>query len=72
MFAKYKMKAGIEKKGGLHVFSRHSAASIMIKNGSDILTIKEVLRHKEITTTARYLHISELNKRANYEQGLAL
>jgi integrase/recombinase XerD len=71
MFALYKMKAGFRKKGGLHVFSRHSAASIMIKNGSDILTVKETLRHKEIITTARYLHSSEINRRANYEQGFA-
>jgi integrase/recombinase XerD len=72
MFAIYKKKAGIKKQGGLHVFSRHSAASIMMKNGCDIITIKEILRHKEITTTARYLHISETGRRDKYERYLIL
>ncbi len=72
MFALYKEKAGIKKQGGLHVFSRHSAASILIKNGCDILTVKELLRHKEITTTARYLHISETCKRDKYERYLTM
>ena len=72
MYAIYKDKAGIEKKGGLHVFSRHSAASILIKNGCDILTVKELLRHKDLSTTARYLHISEDDKRTKYERAFVV
>jgi site-specific recombinase XerD len=59
MFERYKKRANITKPGGIHVFGRHTPASIMIKNGCDILTIKDLLRHKDITTTARYLHVSE-------------
>lgn len=70
MFKKYKKLAGVTKPGGLHVFGRHSPASLMIKNGCDIMTVKEIMRHKDITTTARYLHISDDVKRQKFEQFL--
>lgn len=73
MFIDYKTKAGLkDKPGGLHVFARHSAASILIKNGCDIMTIKELLRHNDIATTARYLHLSDQTKRQKYEEFLVL
>lgn len=72
MFRQYKKKANIYKPGGLHVFGRHSPASIMIKNGCDIMTIKEIMRHRDIETTARYLHISDQTKREKYEKYLTL
>ena len=72
MFMSYKKKAGISKPGGLHVFARHSSASILIKNGCDIMTIKELLRHESIDTTARYLHISDETIREKYEKYLIL
>lgn len=72
MFISYKTKAGITKPGGLHVFGRHSAASILIKNGCDIMTIKELLRHEDIETTARYLHLSDQIKREKYERYLTV
>jgi len=72
MYALYKEKAGVTKQGGLHVFSRHSAASILIRNGCDILSIKEILRHKELKTTERYLHISDTDRRAKYERAMNL
>jgi integrase/recombinase XerD len=72
MYKDYKKKAGINKRGGLHVFGRHSPASIMIKNGCDIMTIKEIMRHRDIEKTARYLHISDQTKREKYEKYLTL
>ncbi len=59
MFHIYKQKAQITKPGGVHVFGRHSPASILVKNGCDIMTVKDLMRHKDITTTARYLHITD-------------
>ncbi len=41
-----KNKAGIEKAGGVHVFSRHTAATILVANGCDIRPVKELLRQK--------------------------
>jgi integrase/recombinase XerD len=72
MFIRYKKLAGIEKKGGVHVFSRHSVGSLLVKRGCDIVTIKELMRHSDVHTTMRYLHISDQTKREKYEQYLTL
>jgi len=72
MFTKYKKKAGIQKKGGVHVFGRHSPASLMVSRGCDIRVIKEILRHKSIMTTMRYAHISERTVKEASEQYLKL
>ncbi len=39
-FIHYKEKAGIEKAGGVHVFARHSPATIMISEGCDISIVQ--------------------------------
>lgn len=70
MFMHYKKLAGIEKNGGVHVFSRHSVGSLLIKRGCDIVTIKELMRHSDVHTTMRYLHISDATKREKYERFL--
>ena len=72
MFMHYKKLAGIEKHGGVHVFSRHSVGSLLVKRGCDIVTIKELMRHSDVQTTMRYLHISDATKREKYEQYLTL
>lgn len=72
IFMTYKKLAGVEKKGALHVFARHSFGSLLIKNGCDILTTKELMRHNDVYTTMRYLHVSDSEKRAKYSQYLTL
>jgi len=72
MFITYKKKAGIEKTGGVHVFARHTPATIMIAKGCDIRIVKEVLRHRDIRTTLRYAHVADKTKRERYEQYLTL
>jgi len=71
IFAIYKRKAGLTKPGGLHVFSRHTPASMLIRNGCDIMTVRDCLRHKSINTTIRYLHVSDAIKREKYDFYLA-
>ena len=68
MFMHYKKLAGIEKHGGVHVFSRHSVGSLLVKRGCDIVTIKELMRHSDVQTTMRYLHIADSTKREKYEK----
>lgn len=68
MFVHYKRKSGIEKRGGLHVFSRHTPATIMISKGCDIRIVQTILRHNDIRTTLRYAHVSDKTKRERYEQ----
>jgi integrase/recombinase XerD len=58
MFIIYKKKANIPKRGGLHVFARHTPATIMIAKGCDVRIVKELLRHRDIRTTMRYTHVS--------------
>jgi integrase/recombinase XerD len=72
MFMGYKKKARIKKPGAVHVFSRHSPATLMVAKGCDIRIIKEVLRHKDIRTTLRYAHVADSTKRQMYEQYLVL
>lgn len=72
MFYHYKDLAGISKRGGVHVFGRHTPATIMIENGADIRIVQEVLRHRDIRTTLRYAHVADKTKRERYEQCLVL
>ena len=55
----YKDLAGISKRGGVHVFGRHTPATIIIENGADIRIVQEVLRHRDIRTTSRYAHVAD-------------
>ncbi len=71
MVVGYKNKAGIRKTGGCHML-RHSAASILIKNGCDIGTLKELMRHENIQTTARYITVLDSTKRSKLEKYLVL
>jgi integrase/recombinase XerD len=72
MFVTYKKIAGIEKKGGVHVFSRHSPATLMIARGCDLRSVQALLRHRDINTTLRYTHLSDATKREKYEKYLTL
>lgn len=72
MFNYYKKKAGVEKAGGVHVFSRHTAATILVANGCDLRLVKELLRHKDIRTTLRYAHVADKTLRDRYNQCLTI
>ncbi len=72
MFIHYKKRAGIVKPGGLHVFSRHSPATMLIKNGCDLRIVKDIMRHNDIATTLRYAHVADETRRAAYEKAMIL
>ena len=55
---KYLKQAQIEKdKLSPHTL-RHTFATLLLKQGENVLTIKELLSHRNLRTTERYLHIT--------------
>ena len=51
-------KAGITKPFSFHCL-RHTCASLLLAQGTDLYTISTLLGHRNISTTQRYAHISE-------------
>lgn len=58
---KYLRKAGLDdSKYSAHKL-RHTAATMMYKNGVDIRTLQDVLGHDNVNTTMIYAHINDAN-----------
>jgi len=53
-------KTSITKNVNLHSL-RHSYATHLLEDGLNIVTIKELLGHADITTTMIYLHVAQCN-----------
>lgn len=72
LFIDYKKMAGISKRGGPHVWSRHTPGTLMIANGCDIRIVQQVLRHSDIRTSLRYCFVEDQTRRERYEKCLIL
>jgi integrase/recombinase XerD len=65
---KYYQEAGIRKKASVHTL-RHTFATHQIHNGLKINQLKEVLGHRKVETTYKYVHLDRTNLRAEMEPG---
>jgi integrase/recombinase XerD len=58
IFHACKQRAGIAKQGGIHSL-RHAFATHLLEAGVDLKSISDLMGHSDISTTSRYLHMSE-------------
>ena len=58
---------GINKKGGVHLL-RHSMATYLLEQGTDIRIIQDILGHKDIKTTQIYTHIVLAHQKTAFDK----
>lgn len=58
VYRRSKLAAGIKKHGGVHSL-RHAFATHALESGADLFAIKQLLGHSSVTSTVRYLRMTD-------------
>jgi site-specific recombinase XerD len=58
VYRRSKLKAVIKKQGGVHAL-RHAFATHALEAGADLFVIKQLLGHSSVTSTVRYLRVTD-------------
>ena len=56
-------EAGLDREGYSAHKLRHTAATLMLRNGVDVRTLQELLGHEHLNTTEIYTHIENTDLR---------
>lgn len=67
MFHGNMLQSGIRKQASPHTM-RHSFATHLLKGGSDLVTIKELLGHENLSTTQIYTNITMQHIKKTYDE----
>jgi site-specific recombinase XerD len=58
VYRRSKLAVGIKKHGGVHSL-RHAFATHALESGADLFAIKQLLGHSSVTSTVRYLRMTD-------------
>ena len=64
---RYAGKAGLRKDVTTHVL-RHTLATNLLLNGTDVTLVQKQLRHRDIKSTMIYLHITTAKQKELYDR----
>jgi len=64
---RYAGKAGLRKDVTTHVL-RHTLATNLLLNGTDVTLVQKQLRHRDIKSTMIYLHITTEKQKELYDR----
>jgi site-specific recombinase XerD len=66
LFRRFLQVSGISKKASMHTL-RHSYATHSLEAGTDLASLQKLLGHNQLSTTLRYVHLSQthLQRRAS-------